>query len=150
MLKTGILIFAKSILLLFNSFFNNSIYPTMWICDILSPLHKKGEKSNTNNFRGILVTSCIRKHFNKLLQIRLEKHCSTKKLISYIKGSSKAGSRTSDHLLIIRFLLDKYVNSTGKEIFACFVDLHKAYDTVPRIKLFHSLLNNNWTAKFFD
>ena len=63
MLKTGKLIFAKSILLLFNSFFNNSIYPTMWICDILSPLHKKGEKSNPNNFRGILVSLVLKIKF---------------------------------------------------------------------------------------
>ena len=38
--------------------------------------------------------------------------------------------------------MDKYVNGKGKKIFACFVDLQKAYDTVPRNKLFYILLKN--------
>ena len=28
----------------------------------------------------------------------------------------------------------------GKKLYACFVDLRKAFDTVPRIRLFHKLL----------
>ena len=64
------------------------------------------------------------------------------KLISDIQGSGKASSTTSDHLMISRFLIDNYVNLKGKKIFSCFVDLQKAYDTVPRIKLFHSVLKD--------
>ena len=72
----------------------------------------------------------------------MEKHCNHHKIINEIQGSGKARSRTSDHLLILRFLIDKYVNSKGGKLFACFVDLQKAYDTVPRIKLFYSLLKD--------
>ena len=75
-----------------------------------------------------------------MLQKRLEKLCNEKKLIDETQGSGKAGSRTSDHLLIIKFLIDKYVKQKGKQLFACFVDLRKAYDTVPRTKLFYTLL----------
>ena len=142
MLKTGKLILAEPILLLFNAILKHSIYPNAWSCDILTPLHKKGEKSDPNNFRGISVSSCLGKLFNKLLQRRMEKHCNHHKIINEIQGSGKARSRTSDHLLILRFLIDKYVNSKGKKLFACFVDLQKAYDTVPRIKLFYSLLKD--------
>ena len=63
-----------------------------------------------------------------------------KSYIHETQGSGKAGSRTSDHLLIIKFLIDKYVKQKGKQLFACFVDLMKAYDTVPRTKLFYTLL----------
>ena len=142
MLKTGKLILADPILTLFNSALENSLYPTQWSWDILSPLHKKSEKSDPNNFRGISVSSCLGKLFNKILQRRLEKVCNKNSIINDIQGSGKANSRTSDHLLIVRFLIDKYVNCQGKKMFACFVDLQKAYDTVPRVKLFHSLLKN--------
>ena len=107
------------------------------------------EKSDPNNFRGISVSSCLGKLFNKILQRRLEKLCNKNSIINDIQGSGKANSRTSDHLLIVRFLIDKYVNDQGKKMFACFVDLQKAYDTVPRVKLFHSLLKNyNIGGKF--
>ena len=88
------------------------------------------------------MSSCLGKLFNKILQRRLEKLCSKSNFINDEQGSGKANSRTADHLLIVKFLVDKYVNGQGKKIFACFVDLQKAYDTVPRLKLFHSLLKN--------
>ena len=37
-------------------------------------------------------------------------------------------------------MIDKYVNKNGGKIYSCFVDLHKALDTVPRVKLFYKLL----------
>ena len=106
------------------------------------PLAQKNEKKDPNNFLGIVISSCLGKLFNKILQRRLEKLCSKNKLINEIQGSGKAKSRTSDHHLILRFLIDKYVNCQGKKIFACFVDLQKAYDTVPRKKMFYTLLKN--------
>ena len=45
-------------------------------------------------------------------------------------------------LLIVKFLLDNYVKKQGKKLFACFVDLKKAYDSVPRIKLFYTMLKD--------
>ena len=68
--------------------------------------------------------------------------CQSKGFISDAQGSSKAGSRTSDHLLIVKFLIDKYVKHGGKYLYTCFVDLRKAFDTVPRTKLFYSLLKD--------
>ena len=121
MLKSGKFILSDPILLLFNAVLKQSIYPTGWSCDILSPLHKKNEKSDPFNFRGISVSSCLGKFFNKLLQHRLEKYCNKHNIINDIQGSGKAGSRTSDHLLIVRFLIDKYVNKNGENIFACFL-----------------------------
>ena len=69
---------AKPILLLFDKILDTSIYPSPWQFDILSPLHKAGEKSDPNNFRGISVSSWFGKLFNKMLQKRLEKLCQTK------------------------------------------------------------------------
>ena len=63
-----------------------------------------------------------------------------KHFISPTQGSGKPGSRTSDHLVVLRFLVDKYVNGQGGKLYSCFVDLKKAYDTVPRVKLFFKLL----------
>ena len=142
MLKASKMIIAEPILKLFNVIFSSVIYPTQWKSDILSPLHKSGEKSEPNNFRGISVSSCFGKLFNKILQKRLETYCNNEKLISEEQGSGKKGSRTADHLLIVRFLIDKYVKIQGKKLFSCFVDLKKAFDMVPRSKLFHTLLRD--------
>ena len=138
-LKTSKLVIAEPTLRLFNTILSSSIYPSQWKLDILSPIHKSGEKDDPHNFRGVAVSSCFGKLFNKLLQKRLEKMCQSKGFISDVQGSSKAGSRTSDHLLIIKFLIDKYVKHGGKYLYTCFVDLRKAFDTVPRTTFFYSL-----------
>ena len=88
------------------------------------------------------MASCFGKLFLKLMQKRLESLCTKKSFIHESQGSGKAGSRTSDHLIIVKFLIDKYVKKMGKQLFACFVDLRKAYDTVPRTKLFYTLLKD--------
>ena len=116
------------------------IYPSSFKDNILTILHKSKELNDPNNFRGIGVSSCLGKLFDKMLQIRLEEKCQKEEIISNIQGSGKTGSRTCDHLLIVRFLIDKYVNQSGGRLYACFVDLKKCYDSVPRIKLFYTLL----------
>ena len=141
-LKAGKLVLANSLLKLFNPILSSTFYPSNWKHDILSPLHKSGEKSDPNNYRGLAVSSCLGKLFNKILQRRLDKYCKKFNHISILQGSGKAGSRTSDHLLILRCLFDKYVKHQGKHLFTCFVDLRKAYDTVPRTQLFYTLLRD--------
>lgn len=140
MLKASKLIIYTPVLALFNAILHSVLYPTQWKSDILTPLHKSGEKSDTNNYRGLSVSSCFGKLFNKILQKRLETFCNKKNLINDVQGSGKSGSRTADHLLIVRFIIDKYVKNGGKYLFTCFVDLKKAYDMVPRAKLFYTLL----------
>ena len=141
-LKTSKLVIVRPALTLFNTILSSGIYPTQWKFDILTPIHKSGVKNDPNNFRGVAVSSCFGKLFNKLLQKRLDKLCSTKGHISDEQGSSRAGSRTSDHLLIVKFLIDKYVKQRKKYLYTCFVDLRKAFDTVPRTRLFYCLLND--------
>ena len=142
MLKTGKLVLVGPLITLFNSILFSTLFPSKWKPDILTPLHKSGEKNDPNNYRGVSVGSCLGKLFCKLLQNRLEDLCNKNNFIDETQGSGEKGSRTSDYLLIVKFLIDKYVKHQGKQLFACFVDLRKAYDTVPRTKLFYSLLSD--------
>ena len=49
-----------------------------------------------------------------------------KDFISPTQGSGKPGSRTADHLLVLRFLVDKYVTGQGGKLYCCFVDFKKS------------------------
>ena len=118
------------------------MYPFEWKKNILTPIHKSDSLTNPSNFRGVAVSSCMGKLFNKLLQKRLEAKCVNEGLININQGSGKKGSRTADHLIIIRFLIDKYVTAGGKKLFACFFDIRKAFDCVPRSQLFYKLLKD--------
>ena len=142
MLKTSRLVIINQLVLLFNKILSSSIYPTAWKQNILTPLHKADSLDDPSNFRGIAVGSCFGKLFNKLLQARLERKCVQEQLITSSQGSGKAGSQTADHLVVIRFLVDKYVTVGGKKLFVCFFDIRRAFDSVPRNLLFYTLLKN--------
>ena len=89
MLKSSKLTITNQLLSLFNSILSTSVYPSAWKKCILTPLHKSEDLSNPNNFRGIAVSSCLKKLFNKVLNTRLENKCLKEGLINDCQGSGK-------------------------------------------------------------
>ena len=51
--KYGLNILKPVITHLFNVIFNTATFPTQWREAIIIPLHKKSEKTDPNNYRGI-------------------------------------------------------------------------------------------------
>ena len=139
-LKCSGKIYKNAFLHLFNSISRVCVYPSSWKKDILHPIHKSNEKDDPNNFRGISIASCFGKLFIKLLKNRLQTFLDDKNAISKHQGSGKKNSRTSDHLMVIKCLIDKIVKGEKKKLYACFVDVKKAYDCTNRELLFHKLL----------
>ena len=139
-LKCSGKIYKNAFLHLFNSIGRVCLYPSTWKKDILHPIHKSDEKDDPNNFRGISIASCFGKLFIKMLKNRLQSFLDDKNVGSNNQGSGKKCSRTSDHLMVIKFLIDKIVKGEKKKLYACFVDVKKAYDCTNREILFHKLL----------
>ena len=140
MIKCAFPVMNDTFLLLFNRILNLNLYPSVWKDDILGPLHKSGCKDDPSNFRGISISSCLGKLFSSLLRNRLEAKCIKENLISSCQISGKKGARTSDHLLVFRHLIDKYVKIGKEKLFVCYFDLKKAFDSVNRTQLFYKFL----------
>ena len=141
MLKVAFPVIGKQLLCIFNSVLLTCTVPSSWKDTILTPIHKSGPHDDPNNYRGIAVSSCVYKLFSKLLNSRLYQKANFECMVSEQQGSGKKGSRTADHLLVFKFLIDKYVN-TGAKLFTCFIDLKKCFDKIPRLLLFSTLLKD--------
>ena len=139
-LKTSGKICKDVFLHLFNSIGKSCFYPSPWKKDILHPIHKANEKDDPNNFRGISIASCFGKLYIKILKNRLQNFLDENNFISRNQGSGKKMSRTSDHLMVIQFLIDKIVKGEKKKLYACFVDVKKAYDCTSRELLLYKLM----------
>ena len=140
MIKCAFPFMYNAFLLLFNKILNSNLYPLTWKDDILGPLHKSGCKDDPGNFRGISISSCFGKLFSSLLRNRLEAKCLNENLINKCQISGKKGARTSDHLLVFRHLIDKYVKIGKEKLFVCYFDLKKAFDSVNRTQMFYKFL----------
>ncbi len=86
--------------------------------------------------------SCVGKLFCSILNKRLvmffeNKGNGTKSQIGFTKNC-----RTSDHILTLKTLIDKYTQGSTKKLYACFIDFRKAFDSVWRNGLMYKLLKS--------
>ena len=125
----------------FNYILSSGKFPKPWNINTLSPLHKKGPANKHGNYRGIAVSSCIAKVFLSILHNRLYKFVHTKELIPPNQIGYKKGSRTTDHILTLKNIIDKYIHTTPRRyLYACFVDFKSAFDTVWREGMFYKMV----------
>ena len=56
---------------LFNPILQLGSFPDQWCEGLITPTFKSGEKNDTNNYRGICVTSCLSTFFCIIINERL-------------------------------------------------------------------------------
>ena len=60
-------------------------------------------------------------------------------------------SRTTDHITTLKTLVNKHLTSKkGKKVFACFIDLKKAYDSIHHEALFAKLKKLNINGRYLS
>ena len=136
----------EAICKVFNECLNHGVYP--WNTALITPLHKKGDKTDPNNYRAIAVGSNLGKLFSSILLDRLisfrQIHCpDPTNQLGFVKDA-----QTNDHILALSTCLNKYV-SGKRRLYACFIDYQKAFDTVCREALMLKLSRIGVRGKFF-
>ena len=133
---------------LFNKILQLGKFPKQWNILHISSIFKSGDPNDCNNYRGICVSSCLGKLFTSLLQNILTLFLEEHDLLSPNQGGFRAGYRTSDHIFILKTLIDKYVYNNNKNLFVCFVDFQKTFDSVARKAMLTKLLKKGVWEKF--
>ena len=140
-LKTCVPPMIEPITKLFNSILTNGLFPKQWTVQTLSPLHKKGTINNPDNHRGIAIGNGLAKIFLQVLQKRLTSFSEKNKLIPTNQIGYKKGSRTTDHILTLKNIIDKYILQIPRRyLYVCFIDFKSAFDSVWRSGLFYKLI----------
>ncbi|MCP4263210.1 MAG: hypothetical protein GY774_37730, partial [Planctomycetes bacterium] len=133
---------------LFNACLTHGTYP--WNSSITTPLHKKGDRQNPDNYRAITIGSCLGKLFSSIL---------LKRLLNYREAACpdvpnqlgfRSGAQCNDHILTLNTTIEKYVKREKKRLFTCFVDYRKAFDSVCREALLYKLGNMGIEGRFFQ
>ena len=126
---------------LFNTILTHGLYPNQWTTQSLSPLHKKGSVYMPDNYRGIAIGNGLAKIFLQVLHKRLLGFSDKHNLIPPNQIGYKKGSRTTDHILTLKNIIDKYIfKLPRKYLYACFVDFKSAFDSVWRKGLLYKML----------
>ena len=111
--------------------------PKQWQTSVIIPIHKKGDKRKCTNYRGISLISVVGKVYAKCLKKKCREIVEPK--LTRTQCGVRPGRSTMDQIFALQQIFEKSWEY-AKEVNACIVDLEKAYDRIPRDKLWAVLL----------
>lgn len=103
--------------------------PSEWKRAIIVPIHKKYDKLDCANYRGISLLCHIAKAFSAILLQRVRQ--KTEEILAESQAGFRPGRSTIDQIFTLRQLAERY-EEFGKELYVCYVDFRKAFDSVWR------------------
>ena len=149
MLRAGADIFSKPLSVIFNKLFTNGEYPKKWGQGVITTIYKAGDHLTPSNYRGITLCSNLSKVYSMVLNERLVKYLEQNGLRAPEQIGFQRKARTSDHIFVLKLIIDKCIKPNGGRLYACFIDMKKAFDKVWWQGLFFKLQKSGIGGNFY-
>ncbi|UYV78012.1 hypothetical protein LAZ67_15003191 [Cordylochernes scorpioides] len=133
---------------LFNKIMSTEKYPQLWTNSIVHPIYKSGDKNNPTNYRGIALCSNISKLFTTILRNRLNNWIEKRMIILENQAGFRKNRSCTDHIILLNSLIQLSLRRKRGKLYVFFVDLTKAFDTVPHDLLWQKLHKMGISNKF--
>jgi len=104
---------------------------------------KEGDKTSSDNYRGITISPVLSKVFELLLMHDSQRYLQSDNL----QFGFKKNSSCSHAMFTLRAVVDHYCNS-GSTVTVCALDISKAFDHTDHFALLGLLMNRN-VPKYF-
>ena len=111
--------------------------PQQWKDAIIMALHKKKDRTECGNYRGISLVAHAGKILLKIIARRLSEYCERVAILPEEQSCFQPNRSTTDMMFVIS-QFQKLARKKRIPLCVCFIDLTKAYDSVDRTLL--------WTA----
>lgn len=124
--------------LLFSCMIQHGCSPCGFLTSTIIPItkNKRKSKSDSDNYRGIALSSCLGKLLDWVIILNSQDVLST----SGLQFGFKADHSTSMCTNVLNETIH-YYNSSNSNVHAVLLDMSKAFDKVHYVKLFRVLLN---------
>ena len=120
-------LFYEIISMLFSSFIIHNYIPESMLRGIITPIIKDkfGNLEDSDNYRPVMSSSVFLKIFEYCLLHKLEPYIN----LNDRQHGFRKGYSTGSACLVLKETILNYVNS-GSDVYCCFVDIKKAFDSV--------------------
>ena len=123
------MVFNEHLMELFQAVWEAGKVPKDWVDAVLVSIPKKGDLSLCDNWRGISLLDVIGKVFAHILKQRLQNVADSE--LAESQCGFRKGRGCMDMIFCVRQLIEKTIEHE-EVLYVVFVDLRKAYDSVPR------------------
>ena len=113
-------------------------WPQDWKRSVFIPIPKKGNAKECSNYHTISLISHASKGMLKILQARLQQYVNHE--LPDVQARFRKGRRTRDQIANIHCIIEKAREFQKKNVYFCFIDYAKAFDSVDHNKLWKILI----------
>ena len=125
---------AKPCHMIFRQSLDEGKLPVDWKSANVTPIYKKGKKSNPLNYRPISLTSVPCKVMEKIIRNKIVDHLESNHLLSKhqhgFRSNRSCLTQLLEYFTEIHDIIDK-----GDPVDAIYLDCKKSFDTVPHKRL---------------
>ena len=127
-------VFVKPLTLIFQKSVSSDIVPSAWKEARITPIFKKGNKTEPSNYRPVSPTSIVCKTIEKLVRKSILSHLTENYLLSDKQYGFRSGRSCSLQLLNVMERWTEYVEQ-HQSWDTIYLDLAKAFDKVAHQRL---------------
>ncbi|UYV83557.1 hypothetical protein LAZ67_23001454 [Cordylochernes scorpioides] len=135
---------------IFNRILRTSEFPTTWLKSVIQPIFKNGDPDDPSNYQGIALLSNIAKLFTSILKSRLGSWIKKRNIVPENQAGFRAGHSCQDHIFTLSSLIQMTLSRKRRKCYMFFVDLKKAFDTVPHSLLWRKLVDAGLNHRFVN
>lgn len=142
--------FKQIILKCFNEIFEGKQFHRSWAEIIIQPIYKKGDRDIPKNYRPISLLNTSLKLYTQLLNNRLLNWCESNNKISIMQGGFQRKKGCAEQIFVLNSVIHHTVAVRGKELYAAFIDLSGAFDSINHEKLWRRLEKKKISTKMLS
>ncbi|MCO5613035.1 hypothetical protein L7F22_067309 [Adiantum nelumboides] len=113
--------------------------PAEWTMHIIVSIYKFGDPLELGNYKTIMIRDTLAKLYGAVLEAELSSYAEHEGLRAPGQADFGRAFSTIDHIFTLCRLIDQ-AKVRKRRLHCCFVDFCKAFDIVPRDRLFQGLL----------
>lgn len=131
---------CKWLLLFLNQCFDQGRMPDEWAESEIFVLFKgKGSTDDPNNYRGITLLNSMFKIYERLIYARMNIWAAERGILGENQFGFRKGRSTVDPVKVVLALIEKYPKLNRQPLHSLYIDVRKAFPSVPRSQLMNHL-----------